>query len=326
MAILNRAYYQEAISEFLKTESSTIIGELVKAHSFATDALQKNAWIYQINDLQQQLIHIGSGHIFFEFSIPRMGKRVDVILFINGVVFVLEYKVGSISHDKQAKDQVLDYSLDLKNFHEGSHDLHIIPILISTKAQALGNSVDPHLDKIVEPILSNGSDLEQIIHQVLDKISSTQQDQLTVQEWLDSGYKPTPTIVEAAQALYEGHTVENISRSDSGAKNLRQTSESILEIINHSKKNLRKSICFITGVPGSGKTLAGLNMATKRFDNASEEHAVFLSGNGPLVAVLREALARNEVERSKEKGETVTMRQATPHNTQMPPQTGTGPP
>jgi len=310
MTILNRAYSQHTISNFLETDQSAILGELTKAHTFDLNALQRDAWIYQIKDLQQQLINIDLGHIFFEFSIPRMGKRVDVILFINGVVFVLEYKVGSTSHDKQATDQVIDYSLDLKNFHEGSHDLHIIPILISTRAPDSSNSIDPYVDKIVKPLLSNGSDLEQIINQVLDKIPSTQQDQLTVQEWLSSGYKPTPTIVEAAQALYGGHTVENISRSDSGSKNLSQTSECILEIIDHSKKNHRKSICFITGVPGSGKTLAGLNIATRRFDNTSKEHAVFLSGNGPLVNVLREALARDEVERAKENGESVSKQSA----------------
>ena len=310
MTILNRAYYQETISNFLETDQSAILGELTKAHPFDLNALQRDAWIYQIKDLQQQLINIGLGHIFFEFSIPRMGKRVDVILFINGVIFVLEYKVGSSSHDKQAIDQVLDYSLDLKNFHEGSHDLHIVPILISTRAQNSSNVIEYYWDKIVKPILSNGSNLEQIIKQVLHEIQNTQHDQLSVEEWISSGYKPTPTIVEAAQALYDGHTVENISRSDSGVKNLRQTSECILEIIGHSKKNHRKSICFITGVPGSGKTLAGLNMATRRFDNASDEHAVFLSGNGPLVVVLREALARDEVERSKEKHEPVTKQKA----------------
>lgn len=128
--------------------------------------------------------------------------------------------------------------------------------------------------------------------------------------WLDSIYKPTPTIIEAAQALYNNHSVEEISRSDSGAINLGVTSQAISEIIEHSKRNGRKSICFITGVPGSGKTPAGLNIANSRNQVDTGEHAVFLSGNGPLVDVLQEALARNEVQRKKGTLESIGKKQA----------------
>ena len=115
-----------------------------------------------------------------------------------------------------------------------------------------------------------------------------------VAAWRSSGYRPTPTIIEAAEALYRNHAVEEISRSDAGAKNLQTTSDKIAAIIDRSKSEGRKSICFITGVPGAGKTLAGLNIAAKRSEKHEDEHAVFLSGNGPLVDVLREALAAHD--------------------------------
>ena len=115
-------------------------------------------------------------------------------------------------------------------------------------------------------------------------------------DWENSIYKPTPTIIEAAQALYKGHGVEEISRSDAGAFNLSKTSETISSIIENSKSKNKKSICFITGVPGSGKTLAGLNIANLRNNVNENEHAVFLSGNGPLVEVLQEGLARDQKE------------------------------
>ena len=108
---------------------------------------------------------------------------------------------------------------------------------------------------------------------------------------------PTPTIIEAAQALYQSHNVEEISRTDAGAKNLTVTIKKVFELVEYSKRNNRKSICFITGVPGAGKTLAGLNIATTRAKQFENEHAVFLSGNGPLVKVLREALVRDQISR-----------------------------
>lgn len=124
--------------------------------------------------------------------------------------------------------------------------------------------------------------------------------------WFAGRYRPTPTIVEAAQALYRGHAVEEISRSEAGAENLTRTANYVAEAIEAAKREQQKVICFITGVPGSGKTLAGLNLATARQRLHSDENAVFLSGNGPLVAVLREALAIDAVAKAREAGRATT--------------------
>ncbi len=320
--MIRRAYYQNNISGFLGERNGQILGELTNNHHFALDIMQKNAWLKQIGNLKEQLPDFLPGEIFFEFSIPRMGKRVDVLLLINGVIFVIEYKVGAKHHDRHAADQALDYALDLKNFHAGSHHKNIVPILVSTKASKQANTIAWYQDRVARPLFSNGNDLRSLITQILGDIrpkefgsspasgfSDIEQENIDSEEWSESGYKPTPTIVEAAQALYQGHSVEEISRSDAGAKNLTHTSDCIADIIKHSKEQGRKSICFVTGVPGAGKTLAGLNISTQTVES-TEEHAVFLSGNGPLVSVLREALARDEVMRAKENGQPISKKEA----------------
>ncbi|MBL1146709.1 MAG: DUF2075 domain-containing protein [Pseudomonadota bacterium] len=319
---MERSYYQSELIKFLTDSKDQILGEMASNHHFALDIMQRNAWVEQIDNLKEQLCNFQNGKIFFEFAIPRMGKRVDVLLLIHGVVFVLEYKAGAKKHERYATDQTLDYALDLKNFHEGSHDKYIVPILLSTKAQTQINQFSWYKDKVAAPLLSNGNDLADIIMRTVASIqqlksentqtygfSDTEQESSNDKKWADSGYKPTPTIVEAAQALYQGHSVEEISRSDASAQNLTHTADCISEIIEHSKVNGRKSICFVTGVPGAGKTLAGLNISTRKPDH-SEDHAVFLSGNGPLVAVLREALARDEVTRAKAQGEKLSKKEA----------------
>ncbi len=227
-----------------------------------------------------------------------MGKRVDVIILYSGKVYVLEFKVGAYNYSSSALEQSLDYSVDLKNFHEQSHFMHIVPIVVATEAAPDDTrNIEMYPDGVFHPLKANTNNLVSIIMET--GLWGSRRDLEDPIEWINSVYKPTPTIIEAAQALYKGHSVKEISRSDSGAINLGATSEAISEIIEFSKSNNRKSICFITGVPGSGKTLAGLNIANERHNYDEGEHAVFLSGNGPLVKVLQEALARNEVEYKK---------------------------
>ncbi|MGY3610776.1 MULTISPECIES: DNA/RNA helicase domain-containing protein [unclassified Bradyrhizobium] len=264
------------------------------------DALQRNAWLGQIDIVRRQLRGL-NGWIAFEFAIPRMGKRADVVLVTAGFVFVIEFKVGSHQFDAAAFDQVMDYALDLKNFHAGSHDRRIVPIVVATMADESPFELTWGSDGVASPIGSNGSNLGRIVDEMVKQTPG--QAFLDGGKWSRTGYKPTPTIIEAAQALYQGHRVEDITRSDAGAKNLSETAARLADIIEDAKAHQRKAICFVTGVPGAGKTLAGLNLVTLRTQAHKEEHAVFLSGNGPLVEVLREALARDEYGRLKEQGQ-----------------------
>jgi len=290
---MSRAYYSASLEKFFNDSSDSILGELTRQHQFALEDLQRNAWISQIAILKNELTSLPESYIAFEYAIPRMGKRVDVVILYLGVVFVLEFKVGEKLYPNSALEQALDYSVDLKNFHEQSHSRAIVPIIIATEAPNYEPIISKYPDRVYLPIKSNINNFVSHIKTVANEINENSA--LDSLEWLESIYKPTPTIIEAAQALYKGHGVKEISRSDSGTINLGATSDTISEIINLSKLENKKSICFITGVPGAGKTLAGLNIANERHNVDEGEHAVFLSGNGPLVEVLQEALARNEV-------------------------------
>jgi hypothetical protein len=299
---MKRSYYSNSISGFLTDPTDLIHGKLSNHHSHALEESQKRAWIKQIEILRATLQGFEEGHLYFEFSIPRMGKRVDNILIIKDLVFVLEFKIGETLYPSYGLEQVEDYCLDLKNFHEGSHNATLIPILICTRAEAVDNSYEV-LDNLYSPLKANAANLKEILNQSLEV---SRHKDINPKDWEDSIYKPTPTIIQAAQALYKGHHVREISRHDSGVINLSRTTECINRIIEQSKAEKKKSICFLTGVPGAGKTLAGLNIANERMKADENEHAVFLSGNGPLVDVLREALARDSVQFEKEKGNTST--------------------
>lgn len=299
---MKRSYYEKSIREFMNDEEDRILGALTRNHEFSTEELLRNSWIEEIHILKNQLACFQDGDIFFEYSIPRMGKRVDTIISIQGLIILLEFKVGEGKYHSHAKEQVLDYAIDLKNFHSLSHNRMIFPILVATEADETQISFVSYEDKVFEPICCNRLTLKETIANITNKFKDNT---ISLTDWNHAVYKPTPTIIEAAQALYRGHSVSEISRSDAGAINLSRTSQAINEIIDKSKRENRKSICFITGVPGSGKTLAGLNLANERHNIDEGEHAVFLSGNGPLVIVLQEALARNEVFVSKSQGEKV---------------------
>lgn len=287
---MSHCYYHNSIGSFCESSTDEIVGKLASENKFELTIDQRNTWLIQI-DLLKNVLQGFVGHVVFEFAIPRMGKRADVICLIKDIVFVLEFKVGGDKFELNYRDQVIDYSLDLKNFHKESHDRIIVPVLICTKAVPINNEIAIGPDKIYNCQLSNGSDLKSIITKIVD--TNKHSDLIEALIWINSVYLPTPTIIEAAQTLYREHSVEDISRSDSGATNLSITSDYIQTLINNSKKTKTKTICFVTGVPGAGKTLAGLNIATTQSQKEKENHAVFLSGNGPLVEVLREALVRD---------------------------------
>lgn len=298
----SRAWYGASITEFLQTQPDTIIGQLVRASDFDLLSTEVDAWLAEIGILQAQLDGL-TGSLYLEFTIPRMGRRIDAVLLIGPVVFVIEFKVGESVFNRAAVDQVWDYALDLKNFHEASHAVSIVPILIATEARASAPvQLSADADDVYKPIKLSPASLRDTIDQMMQSITGKIIDE---QSWSRAPYHPTPTIVEAARALYAQHSVESIARYDAGALNLRVTSSRIEELVDAARAQQRKMICFVTGVPGAGKTLVGLNVATRRRDAAQPTHAVFLSGNGPLVAVLREALTCDEVARQKIQGKRV---------------------
>jgi hypothetical protein len=273
---------------------------LAQNPEFDLESTQREAWVEEISFLQKNLAGL-SGTLYLEFSIPRMGSRVDVVLLIGPVVFVVEFKVGEAAFDRAALDQVWDYALDLKNFHEASHKVSLVPVLIATEATespAVNLSADQ--DQVYRPICMHPAGFREVLLSISSQISGKSIDQ---SQWEQAPYKPTPTIIEAARALYAHHGVQAIKAFDAGKQNLGVTSRRIEELIEEAKAKNRKIICFLTGVPGAGKTLVGLNVATQHARENNPTPAVLLSGNGPLVAVLRAALSRDERARVKKKGQ-----------------------
>jgi hypothetical protein len=300
--LMQRSGFHATGQRFVSESPETIIGSLTANSAFDIDLKQRNAWLAVITNLKAALEGLPDSHVFLEFTIPRMGRRVDAVVLNAGCVFVIEYKIGSRDFHPIDVDQVVGYALDLKNFHEPSHPLALIPILVSTDAKRVANPPSMSLrgmaaDRIYEPILSAGLDLRHYLHAASSAFGG---DSIDPSAWVEGRYKPTPTIVEAAQALYRNHRVEEITRNEAGAENLSNTASYVSAVIEESKRTSSKAICIITGVPGSGKTLAGLNIANVRTKAGEDEYAVFLSGNGPLVKVLRAALARDQKDRSKE--------------------------
>lgn len=297
---MKRHYYSASVSKFRHTSTNEILGELVSNSEFPVEVTERNAWQEEIRILKEVLSGI-EGTVYFEYSIPRMGKRIDVVLLIGAVIFVLEFKIGEREFTSHALSQVWDYALDLKNFHETSRDRLLVPVLIATNADSAAQfiSATPHNDKVLSPIRCNEKGLTQVLERVLASANGAFIDPFS---WESGRYSPTPTIIEAAMALYNNHSVADISRSDAAAINLGVTSNTIAEIIQTARTNSFKAICFVTGVPGAGKTLVGLKIATERRGSTTNLHSVFLSGNDPLVNILREALARDRVRNEKAHG------------------------
>lgn len=298
---MKRDYYSDSIARFRNTLPNEILGQLVRGGGLPVEQPQRDAWLEEITILKSILVD-REGRIYFEYAIPRMGKRIDVVLLIGAVVFVLEFKIGESTFTSYAVDQVLDYALDLKNFHESSHDQFIAPVLIATDVHVTEevSCVTPQNDKLLSPIRCNGSSLGHAIDEVLRFVQGNAD--INPEIWENGRYCPTPTIIEAALALYKGHSVEDITRHEADKPDITLTSDTIDDIIRTSRDGSYKSLCFVTGVPGAGKTLVGLNAATKHQDKQDGLYSVFLSGNGPLVAILREALARDHIENELKHG------------------------
>ena len=305
---MKRSFYEESIVKFLRESENEILGKLTSHSDYDVTRTQREAWIKQIKLLQVALAN-QEGYIYFEYIIPRIGKRIDVLIIRGSVIYILEFKVGEFEYSVHAIDQTWDYALDLKNFHSTSHNVAICPVLVATNAeeQIIAPQLTQHDDKVLRPITINSQGLSELFNIVEFFV---QEDLINPDKWSEGRYSPTPTIVEAAKALYKGHSVESISRNDAGAVNLTKTTEIISEIIKDSKAHNKKSICFVTGVPGAGKTLVGLDIAHKHIDKDSDMYSVYLSGNGPLVSVLREALARDRVGLEKLKGNKLTKKDA----------------
>ena len=294
------AWYSAPITQFLGTTEHEVLGVLTQASGFDVTQGQRDAWVREISILREALADV-EGWIALEFAIPRLGSRVDAVILSGAALIPIEFKVGEREYARPDYNQAWDYALDLKNFHAASHDAQIFPVLLATEAARSDAEWQPaHEDGVRPPRRSNYDGLARLIAEARSQTSGPA---LDGDDWVRAAYQPTPTIIQAAQALYARHTVKDISRSDAGARNLGVTSRTVDAVIDAAAREGFKAIVFVTGVPGAGKTLVGLNVATQRRRSDDAKHAVFLSGNGPLVEVLQEALIRDERGRRKAAGQ-----------------------
>jgi len=308
---MQRFYYSETFADFIAQSGEYILGCMDTLNEFDLTLEQRGAWLEEFSLMKDVVAALPSdGQILFEYTIPRLGKRIDVVLLTGGIVFTIEFKVGADEFLVNDKEQVWDYALDLKNFHEESRGRIIVPILVATGVRDTDCPLPDaafcyYDDQVYNPILCNAGTLLPAVQKILD--STPAQPSLDPHEWAFSRYSPTPTIIQAASALYINHSVEDITRHEADKAGIDSCTDYILDIIKTSKQNHQKSICFVTGVPGAGKTLVGLNVAIQQEDG---DLAVYLSGNGPLVKVLTEALARDKVQKEKAKGKKCTKTEA----------------
>ena len=305
-----RCLYFSQFSNFISDSEDSLLGVFCDGYHGAVQETQRDAWKAEIALMKEALIPYQNenGKIIFEYDIPRLGKRIDVVLLLKGIIFCIEFKTGDKNRLEGADvDQVLDYALDLTNFHKYSENRLIVPILIVSKYPKSSSVIQKSAydQNVLNPLIAGEAGLKNLIHKTIDKYPELPP---LDENWINSPYAPTPTIIEAARTLYESHSVDNITRHEADEVSTDATISCILNIIEQSKINGEKSICFVTGVPGAGKTLVGLEIAVRQtyqgHDNAvKDEGAVYLSGNGPLVAVLTEALAKDNYEKCKERNE-----------------------
>ena len=306
-----RCMYQSSLATFLKKRDNEILGIITSAFHGNIPDTAIDAWKGEISLLQSCLTSWADedSHVIFEYDIPRLGKRIDVVLLLRGIIFCLEFKIGEKDALQADVEQVLDYALDLKNFHLYSEDKTIVPILIPTRFKRHSSvlQISPYHDQIYNPLIVGADGLFDAIQAVLEKSACTIDSKTWNENWTISPYSPTPTIIEAARSLYENHSVEDITRHEADKVSTDATIAFIMDVIERSRDNNERSICFVTGVPGAGKTLVGLDVAVRQKYKAGEDNrenqAVYLSGNGPLVAVLTEALAQDNWKKCKSKGQ-----------------------
>lgn len=302
------AFYSCTIREFLGTSTTEIVGELTTKIADSgfrqLESAAVDSWTDEIETLKTQLskfcnsrLEAPNWGILLEFLIPRRQMRIDVVLLAGRLILVLEFKSSGNARVASSARQVEDYALDLSYFHAPSRDRVIVPILVGpglNTEEAAEKTANVRALRTVAP-----DRLGALIGSIADSEPSSRQNQIDLTEWNHGAYEPVPTIIEAAMALYAGMSVREITHSRAGIQDITKTTDFVVSSVVQARERSEKVICFVTGIPGAGKTLVGMNIAHHKDIYGSDGRAsVFMSGNGPLVKILREALVRDFVSRN----------------------------
>jgi hypothetical protein len=285
-------------------DDAQLLGELTDAVAStgiqSTRTTQIETWKTQVTllkrcvaDLIQRCKAAKDWHLILEYELPRRQKRPDAILLAEDMILVIEFKVGATSHDASARWQVENYCLNLRDFHGGSAGRAIVPVLCSTAAPGVMSSPPISVSCVAPVRLTNANDLANVLLSAYSAHHDPNGFPIDIDTWIDAPYRPTLSVIEAAERLYENHDVREISHSY--ASNLDATTDLLAEVIGEARVQSRRYVCFVTGVPGAGKTLTGLNVVhDPSLRTEGGPSGIFLSGNGPLVKVVREALVLSQ--------------------------------
>jgi hypothetical protein len=296
------AYFSSKIDRF--DDPARIVGLLVEGNfKEAFDRVEKpahDAWNEEVEFLYRSFPELISKNcnaakwgILLEFPVPRRMKRIDAVLLSHDVVFVIEFKTTRA--DSSAYWQVWDYALDLVDFHEPSHHLVVIPVVVAKETASWQSPIESD-GRVIRPRFSTYENFAENLELWFREFHNPEREPIDIHDWNHGQYRPVPTIVEAALAIFAGMEVREIAHSHAGAVNLTATVDSIIDAIRSAHVGKQKLICFVTGVPGAGKTLAGLRAVhDPRIKDLTGSDPHFMSGNGPLVRVLREALTRDKI-------------------------------
>lgn len=292
--------YFAPIKDFCITDSRAIYSEIDHSVDNASrEGLQKGAWDAEIKILKDNFCidscpdYIKDGYIAFEYTIPRLSKRPDVILLINGIVFVLEFKVGERSASKSQKNQAIGYAEGLKYFHSMSWNMVIAPVLVATESKPSNAGLRLNDNHVFGLIICNKNNLVERINSIVEYCAENTTyyyKEGWEQEWINGQYDPNPSIIESTLKHYNSHGVLDIRHSEADSETISETADFVVRKIDETRQNNEKAIFFVTGVPGAGKTLVGLEIVAKTH---KDYKSVFLSGNGPLVDVLSTALTKD---------------------------------
>ena len=305
------AYYKSSLGEFLAADAAAVAGSLSRRliQAFSGNQQQQlKSWQEQIALLQdagrsltERFPEAAAWGVLLEYPLMRLQRRLDTVTLAGEIVAVIEFKIGGRHYEAADVRQVEDYALDLRDFHQASHRLTIVPILCATDAPERCFPEEGRLGTVWSVHYANVNTLPAALERLARRQQAAPSDQLDVDSWEKAPYRPVPTIIEAAELLYAGHEVQEIAHAAADIHNLAGTSDRLVEIVAYARQNRRRVVCFVTGVPGSGKTLTGLNLVhDKRLKQGENGTAAYLSGNTPLVEVLREALARDRNRRTGE--------------------------
>ena len=302
---MSQAYYHARIEDFLSTNENEIIGKLNKGGTSFTSqfTIATTSWDSCISILKNSLTQLRDAYkeskawyILFEFEIPRLASRIDAVIIAEDIIFVIEFKLDRRKYELADIRQVQDYTNDLIDFHSESKSRIIVPLLLAPLADSIPNQLFLHsTDNCIK---SNSKSLSSDLLNFYLQNHNTLNLLINPITWMHGEYRPTPTIIQAAKALFADQKVETISKFGAEEIDLNNTSQYLIDVIKSAKENKKKVVCFVTGVPGAGKTLVGLNIVHEKNQFGGEEiNTAYFSGNGPLINVLKEALTRDHFER-----------------------------